>query len=344
MEAGACGEQANLVVVMIMRFHRLVGDERLHSHRPTRRKLHRMLTDSKKWIHGIGPESFKYSSGTFKTIYARSATICPMITAQSTSFDVADVTAAHVNEYRRNGFIQINDVFVGEELQALRDAVATAVESESEEQRDPNRPLTTYETIFVQKVNLWRRHPEVAKFVTSKRLGNLAAKLEGMPMRVWHDQALFKEPGKGNNKTPWHQDAVYWPHVDRWRQTTIWIALKDATIHNGCMSFVGGTHALGTVPAIDLSNPQDIFAYAPHIKPAKPVTCELRAGSVTFHNGLTFHYAGPNKSEGLREAFAIIYMPDGTTFDGTRHVVTEPLNLKPGDKLVGEMFPLVSDR
>ena len=44
-------------------------------------------------------------------------------------------------------------------------------------------------------------------------------------MRIWHDQALFKEPMKGNNKTPWHQDAVYWPHTDRWHQTTIWIAL-----------------------------------------------------------------------------------------------------------------------
>ena len=49
----------------------------------------------------------------------------------------------------------------------------------------------------------------------------------------------------------------------------------------------------------------------------------------------------PNKSDGMREAFAIIYMPDGTKYDGKKHVVTDPLNLTIGDKLEGEMFPSV---
>jgi ectoine hydroxylase-related dioxygenase (phytanoyl-CoA dioxygenase family) len=70
---------------------------------------------------------------------------------------------------------------------------------------------------------------------------------------------------------------------------------------------------------------------------------ELRAGSVTFHNGLTFHYAGPNKSDGTREAFAIIYMPADTHFDGSSHVVTEPLAVPVGAPLDGDLFPLVSD-
>jgi ectoine hydroxylase-related dioxygenase (phytanoyl-CoA dioxygenase family) len=170
----------------------------------------------------------------------------------------------------------------------------------------------------------------------------LAARLEGVPMRVWHDQALFKEPHTGNNRTPWHQDAVYWPHNQRQQQTTIWIALKDATIVNGCMSFLAGTHKIGVLPKIDLGNPQDIFQYAPQIKPVKPRICELKAGSATFHNGLTFHYAGPNKSDAMREAFAIIYMPDGTTYLDKNHIVTDPLKLPIGSAFDGEMFPLVS--
>ena len=80
-------------------------------------------------------------------------------------------------------------------------------------------------------------------------------------MRVWHDQALFKEPKTGV-KTPWHQDAVYWPHARRGGETTIWIALKDATIHNGCMSFVGGTQKLGVMLTDWLWGiPEDIFCY-----------------------------------------------------------------------------------
>src|SRR5205823_11211068 len=121
---------------------------------------------------------------------------------------------------------------------------------------------------------------------------------------------------------------------------SIWIALSDATIENGCMSFIPGSqHA--SVGRIDLANPQDIFELAPEFKGIKPRTIELKAGSCTFHNGLTFHYAGPNKSEQMREAFAILYMSDGTKYDGQKHVVTDLLGLKVGDKLEGEMFPLV---
>jgi ectoine hydroxylase-related dioxygenase (phytanoyl-CoA dioxygenase family) len=259
------------------------------------------------------------------------------------------LTGEQIAQYRRDGFIQLNDVVTGAELQELRDAVAEAVQGEmdlgvmaekkTEEQTDKQ---AAYSQLFIQKVNLWRRWPKVAKYVNGSKFGNIAARLEGLDMRVWHDQALFKEPRTGV-KTPWHQDAVYWPHAQRAQQTTIWIALKDATIQNGCMSFVGGTHKIGVLPKIDLGNPEDIFKYAPNIKPVKPQVCPLKAGSVTFHNGLTFHYAGPNKSDGMREAFAIIYMPDGTTYDGRGHVVTAPLlpGLKVGDRLDGEVFPVV---
>jgi len=70
---------------------------------------------------------------------------------------------------------------------------------------------------------------------------------------------------------------------------------------------------------------------------------ELRAGSATFHNGLTFHYAGPNKSDAVREAFAIICMPDGTRYGGERHMITDDLNLQIGQPLERDLFPILSD-
>jgi ectoine hydroxylase-related dioxygenase (phytanoyl-CoA dioxygenase family) len=226
----------------------------------------------------------------------------------------------------------------GDDLQQLRAAVETAVDAEKGLPTGTTK--TPYEQIFIQKVNLWRRHPAVARFVLSKRFGEVAAQLSGRPCRVWHDQALFKEAREGA-KTPWHQDAHYWPHHDRADQITIWIALKDANTNNGCMSFIPGSQKVQNLEPINLATPQNIFEMAPEFKGVKPQTCELKAGAATFHNGLTFHYAGPNKSDGMREAFAIIYMPDGTKFDGKKHVVTEPLGLSEGEKLEGEMFPLV---
>jgi len=250
-----------------------------------------------------------------------------------------------IDEYRRNGVIRLEGIIPPHVLGGMRDTIERAVAEESAPSGD-DRPATglqaTYEKIFNQKVNLWQRHPDVATFALSQSLGRVAARLEGRDMRIWHDQALFKEPMKGNNKTPWHQDAVYWPHADRWRQTTIWIALKDATPQNGCMAFVEGTQSLGPLPPVDLADPQDLFDEAPHLRPVKPVPLPLKAGSATFHNGLTFHYAGPNKSDATREAFAIIYMPDDTRYDGSPHMVTDGQGFAPGQILDGALFPLVS--
>ena len=247
-----------------------------------------------------------------------------------------------IEAYRRDGFVVLSDVVTGEALERLRDAVETAVRAEMPDDKRRPSEKTSYEQLFIQKVNLWRRHSAVREFVLCHRFANLAARLSGFPARVWHDQALFKEPLEGA-RTPWHQDVHYWPHQQKEHQTTIWIALRDVTIRNGCMSFIPGSHAIKNLAPINLADPQDVFALAPELKSSKPKTCELKAGSCTFHNGLTFHYAGPNRTQEMREAFAIIYMPDGTTLSSHPHVVTHPLSFKIGDKLDGEIFPLVSD-
>src|SRR5207253_1007553 len=118
-----------------------------------------------------------------------------------------------VAQYQRDGLIQISNVLEGAELKRLREVVVAAVEAEKTV-RPEGQTKSPYEQIFIQKVNLWRRHPGVREVVLCKRFGDLAARLSGQPVRVWHDQALFKEPREGA-KTPWHQDAFYWPHQTR---------------------------------------------------------------------------------------------------------------------------------
>lgn len=256
---------------------------------------------------------------------------------------IPTVSDEQIEQYRADGFIQIDNLISSDALIEMREAVATAVsletlnnDFEKLEGRD-----AAYAKIFNQKVNLWQRHPRVAKFTLSSTLAGIAARLEGCPMRVWHDQALFKEPGKGNNKTPWHQDAVYWPHEVRQHQTTIWIALDDVTIESGCMAFMPGSHKLGTLRAVDLAKPHDIFHDSEFEIRSKPVVKPLKAGSVTFHNGLTLHFAGSNKADFTRRAFAIIYMPDGTVYDGGPHIVTDGQGFMPGDQLNSALFPSV---
>lgn len=251
-----------------------------------------------------------------------------------------EVTRQHVAAYRRDGFIQLQQLVTADALLRLRAAVSAAVEEElpSSAERAKAGP---YSNLFIQRVNLWQRHASVREFTLSPRFANIAARLAGVPVRIWHDQALYKEPMVGT-RTPWHQDAHYWPHVDPRHQITLWIALSATTTRNGCMAFVPGTQVFETLPPVNLGEPRDIFQDAPQCRGVKPTVCELDPGSCTFHNGLTFHYAGANRSTRMREAFAIIYMPADTIYTGARHVVTDPLDLQPGVPLDGESFPLVS--
>ena len=251
------------------------------------------------------------------------------------------ISPAQITAYQRDGYAKLDDVITGDDLVAFRDAVEEAVKEDTKD-LDPNRVKGSYEQIFIQCVNLWHRYPKVKPFVLHRRLANIASKLSGCSVRIWHDHALFKEPHTGA-KTPWHQDTPYWPHEQKMHQLTIWVALRDATILNGCMSFIPGTHRMFDIEPVNLGDPQDLYDVAPQTKGIKAVTCELKAGSVTVHNGMTFHYAGPNRSDGLREAIAIIYMPDGTTYSPTPHQTTDPLKLKAGQKLNQELFPLVSN-
>jgi ectoine hydroxylase-related dioxygenase (phytanoyl-CoA dioxygenase family) len=79
-----------------------------------------------------------------------------------------------------------------------------------------------------------------------------------------------------------------------------------------------------------------------HKPELRPVCMKMRAGSCTFHDGLTFHYAPGNRTDASRRAMAIIYMPDGTTYRKKDHCVTDPLDLEDGARLDGKMFPLLA--
>jgi ectoine hydroxylase-related dioxygenase (phytanoyl-CoA dioxygenase family) len=69
---------------------------------------------------------------------------------------------------------------------------------------------------------------------------------------------------------------------------------------------------------------------------------EMNAGSCTFHNGLTLHYAGPNVSDRLRRAMVTIFIPAGTTYKRHEHLVGDRGNLAPGEEFHGPLFPVLS--
>jgi ectoine hydroxylase-related dioxygenase (phytanoyl-CoA dioxygenase family) len=110
--------------------------------------------------------------------------------------------------------------------------------------------------------------------------------------------------------------------------------------------FVPKSHKLGKLKSISLVDPDNLFDYTSEdgIEPSRAVVVPMKAGSCTFHHGLTFHYAHANQTDKPRRVLAIIYMPDGTTFLDKKHPVSNEIAFQDGEPLGGRLFPLLAGR
>jgi len=221
-----------------------------------------------------------------------------------------DVSPAAVAEFGDRGHTVIRGLATAEEVAAYRPAI---VETGPKGQYD-FRPLEmrdTYGQAFVQMLNLWVHDHRVRAFVWARRFAQAAADLLGVDaIRLYHDQALFKEPGGGF--TPWHQDQFYWP-LDTAHTITMWMPLVTITEEMGPMYFASGSHRLGAIrdlPIGDASH-EVLSRVVDERGLSRTGYAPFAPGDATFHAGWTLHSAPPNPSPTMREVMTIIYYADG---------------------------------
>lgn len=267
------------------------------------------------------------------------------------------ITQAQIDFYQDNGYVVIEDFLDSNELETWRAAVDTALE-ERNGQKMPGKAATILEEdginpdaeyfskVFDQLINLWQTNDNVKALMLDNRIGEIAAKLAGVDgLRIWHDQALFKKPWA--NPTSWHLDTPFWSFTDR-RALSIWVALDDATLENGCLFFIPGSHKETSFENPGIGKNMDlIFNIYPAFKTSGSVAVPMKAGSCSFHNGLTIHGAHANMTPGMRRAMTCAYMPDGNVYNGIPNVLPKSYvdSLKIGDVLNDDKHnPLIYKR
>jgi ectoine hydroxylase-related dioxygenase (phytanoyl-CoA dioxygenase family) len=191
--------------------------------------------------------------------------------------------------------------------------------------------------VFDQLINLWQTSERVKKLMRNPQLGRMACQLSGAKgIRIWHDQALIKQPWA--NPTTLHLDTPFWSFSSR-DALSIWIALDDVTLSNGCLYFLPRSHLQTNFQNIGItSNMNAIFQVYPEMISTQAVAAPMKAGSASFHNGLCIHGAGPNMTPYPRRAMTCAYMPDGSTYNGQRNILSEDYaaQLAIGDLLADE--------
>jgi ectoine hydroxylase-related dioxygenase (phytanoyl-CoA dioxygenase family) len=255
------------------------------------------------------------------------------------------VSEEQIAFYRQNGFVQVDNVLTADELEELREYMEETMATNGDRAVQTGKDGGAYAKVLNQRVNAWRDHGGMAKFSLHSRFARMAMDLIGAQgVRLFHDHVLWKMPGD-SLPTPWHQDLVKWP-MHETGALSIWLTVDDVDERNGCMMFVPGTHRAGKLTNISLAEPVDIFEFVKgtDFVKQKPVCVPLKAGSCTFHDGLTFHYAHANTTDKPRRVLANIYMAEGTTYNGKGHLVTNKQGLKEGEPIRGPLFPLLAGR
>lgn len=272
-----------------------------------------------------------------------------------TSFDqTLNLSEGVIAEFNKNGHVRINDVCNASQVELSRQSIRSAVEDrKSRIALKPLQERDTYGKAFLQIMNLWPDYPDVAKFVMAKRFASVAAQLlKTEKVRIYHDQALYKEPNGG--LTPWHQDQYYWP-LETDKILTMWMPLVDVTKNMGTLNFASGTGKVGYLGDIPISDESEkILSEMCQEKGFEIVNHgDMKAGDATFHSGWCLHGANENQSSVMREAMTIIWYADETQIiedpdsqgrwnKGRRDDMARWLpDRQPGEMADGKLNPLI---
>lgn len=216
------------------------------------------------------------------------------------------ITSEQKDFFRKNKYIKLKNVLDAETIKYFNSEISKEVERLNKE-ITPLDKRDTYGKAFLQICNLWRQNEDIKKLVLSKKLGNIAASLMGIEnVRIYHDQALFKEAGGGI--TPWHADQYYWP-LDNDNTITAWIPLQKIPLEMGPLEFAAGSHKITKGRDLKISDKSEIEIQENlKINNFEHVVEPFQLGEVSFHSGWVFHRAGGNKTNEVRKVITIIYM------------------------------------
>ena len=208
--------------------------------------------------------------------------------------------------YSKNKFIKLKNVLDDKSIAHFNNVISKKV-SELNLNTISLKQKDTYGKAFIQMMNLWTQDNEIKKLVFSERLGQIASDLMHVDgVRLYHDQALFKEAGGGI--TPWHADQYYWP-LSNDNTITAWIPLQATSLQMGTLEFSARSHQMRAGRDLEIGDESEkILSKKLRVTDFEHVIEPFDIGEVSFHSGWIFHRAGANQTELIRKAFTIIFM------------------------------------
>jgi hypothetical protein len=225
------------------------------------------------------------------------------MTTQETWETVGHATPEQVEFYRKNGYVKFGRIFTREEMDALRDHVDEMIAALPEGKRP--------EELDVPHFN----DPWLFRYLNHPRVLDVIEDFIGPDIVLWSSHFIAKPKGDGK-AVPWHTDGSYWgDRLQPMKVITLWLAVDESTVENGCMRVIPGSH-MEVARVADMYEPVDLKrnVFNSRIKQecmdeSQAVDLELQVGECHFHDAWTIHGSNPNFSNKRRCGYTMRYMP-----------------------------------
>ena len=253
------------------------------------------------------------------------------------------ITEKQKQSYLKNGFLVAQQLFSQEEI-ALLYSVATddSVVSNAFEFKDQsgrNTKLTLWFTPGDDSFGLMSRCERI--------VGAVQTLLGEGEVCHFHSKVMQKEPKVGG-AWEWHQDYGYWykngflyPEA----MISVMVALTDATIENGCLQVLKGSHKMQRFEHLFAGEQQgaDMDFVLEAEKRSELVYCELKAGDVLFFHSNILHRSEANLSEKARWSVISAYNLSYNVPFREKHLsCIEPVRVVPDEALLASGKQAVS--
>ncbi len=263
------------------------------------------------------------------------------------------LTEAQVAEFHERGYLEVGRVMSDEHADIMRERLFEVMEDRSQRKAEANRNmLGDPNRVVIQIVNIWEADDLFREHLYNSVMCGIVSQVTDCDtLRVWHDQVQYKPPKVGG-PTDWHQDHPYWPIIQPADLVSVWVALDDVDVENGCMWMVPGSHKWGAHKGGTIGTNSADFSPMPDLSqlPAgvdvTPVPMPVKKGHAGIHHCLTWHGSPPNRSDRGRPGIAVHYMPGYTRYEkdpAKTHLVEHNVEVEPGQVLKGKHFPTVME-
>jgi len=164
-------------------------------------------------------------------------------------------------------------------------------------------------------------HPELMRWLLHPAVLDLVEPITGPDIVLFSSHFICKPAGDGR-RVPWHEDSAYWRgQWDPMEVVTVWLAIDDSDLANGCMHVVPRSHRDGYSEYADLSE-RAVFGSeikAGSFDASTAVPCILKAGECSLHHAKAIHGSAANASPRRRCGYTMRFISAAARFDPARN-------------------------